>query len=73
MILPGQRSTEILRTKNSIVRLCEDNVTDSYSIGIKTPDGVQWKYISKDLHNLLVNELSQQKEIIKFRHVINYC
>ena len=59
-MLPGQKSTEILKTKKSVVRLCEDNVTGSYSIGINTPDGVQWKYASKELHDLMVKELSQQ-------------
>lgn len=57
----GQKETRILTTENGIVRLCEDTVTCSYSIGLRTDKGVEWKYISKELHDLLVKELKEQK------------
>lgn len=59
-MLDGQVSNKILLVENSIVRLCEDQVTDSYSIGLRTDKGVQWKYISKKLHDLLIEELKEQ-------------
>lgn len=60
-MLPGQRGTEILRVSDGVVRLCYDTVTDSYSIGLRTTKDVEWKYISKDLYDLLVTELTKQK------------
>jgi glucose/arabinose dehydrogenase len=57
----GQIGNEILRVENGIVRLCNDSVTDTYSIGLRTTRGVEWKFISKELHDLLVKELSSQE------------
>ncbi|MBT2759970.1 hypothetical protein [Paenibacillus sp. ISL-20] len=64
-MLRGQKNTEILRTKDGIVRLCEDTVTDSYSIGLRTREGLHWKHISKELHDLLVEELSEQEGTVR--------
>lgn len=61
LMLPGQRGTEILRVSDGVVRLCYDSLTDSCSIGLRTTKDVEWKYISKELHDLLVKELSKQK------------
>lgn len=61
MTLNGQTNTELLRTENGIVRLCNDSMTESYSIGLRTSKGLEWKYISKELHELLVKELSEQE------------
>lgn len=44
-----------------VVRLCEDIGTNSYSIGLTTKGGFQWKYISEELHTLLVKELKERK------------
>lgn len=63
-LLRGQIRTEILRTKDGIVRLCEDTVTDSYSIGLRTREGMCWKYISKELHDLLIEELSEYEGVV---------
>lgn len=60
-MLNGQANTKILKVENGIVRLCEDLLTESYSIGLRTDKGMEWKYISKELHDLLVKELSNQK------------
>jgi hypothetical protein len=60
-MLNGQKGTELLRVKDGIVRLCHDTVTNSYSIGLRTTRDMEWKYISKDLHDLLVKELSEQE------------
>jgi glucose/arabinose dehydrogenase len=51
----------LLKTEDGIVRVAEDRITGTYSIGLRTPKGIEWKSISKTLHNLLVNELSQQQ------------
>ncbi len=61
LMLPGQIGTEILRVSDGVVRLCYDTVTDSCSIGLRTTKDVEWKYISKELHDLLVKELTKQK------------
>lgn len=60
-MLPGQVKNEILRVADGVVRLCYDNKTDSYSIGLRTSKHVEWKYISKELHDLLVKELAEQE------------
>jgi hypothetical protein len=60
-MLPGQSSTTILQVSNGVVRLCDDKVTCSYSIGIRTDKDFEWKNISKELHDLLVLELSEQE------------
>ena len=60
MLLNGQVATELLKISDGVVRLCEDKLTCSYSIGITTKDDFQWKYISKELHDLLVKELKDQ-------------
>lgn len=60
-MLKGQVGTEILKVSNGMVRVLSDSVTHSYSIGIRTNEDMEWKYISKELHDLLVEELSSQE------------
>jgi hypothetical protein len=60
-MLKGQVSTQILKVNNGVVRLCEDKVSCSYSIGLRTDKDMQFKYISKELHDLLVKELVEQE------------
>lgn len=62
-MLKGQKRTELLRVSDGVVRLCEDTVTCSYSIGLRTENDMEFKYISKELHDLLVKELSEQNGI----------
>lgn len=59
-MLKGQIGTEILKTKDGMVRLCNDTLTGSYSIGVRTASDFEWKNISKELHDLMVKELSEQ-------------
>ncbi|SDX87960.1 hypothetical protein [Tepidimicrobium xylanilyticum] len=60
-MLPGQIGKEILTVSDGVVRLCYDTVTNSCSIGLRTTKDVEWKYISKELYYLLVQELVNQK------------
>lgn len=60
-MLNGQTSTRLLTVSNGSVSLCDDRITKSYSIGIGTDEGVQVKFISKELHDLLVKELANQE------------
>lgn len=57
----GMKGTELLRTEDGIVKVAEDEITGTFSIGLRTPKGMEWKSISKTLHDLLVKELSQQQ------------
>lgn len=61
MFLIGMKAIEVLKVKDGVVRLAEDTITNSYSIGLRTNKDMEWKYISKELHDLLVKELSEQK------------
>lgn len=58
---PGMKGTTILRTQNGVVRVVEDTWTGTYSIGLRTDAGVEWKYISQELHDLLIKELKEQE------------
>lgn len=57
----GQIGTEVLRTPEGIVRVLKDTVTGTYSIGLVTNEDYVWKYISEELYELLVKELSEQE------------
>jgi hypothetical protein len=61
MALTGQIGTKILKVENGVVRLLNDTVTNSYSIGLRIDKDFEWKHISKELHDLMVKELSEQK------------
>lgn len=58
-MLQGQVGTEILRTKDGVVRLCHDKITCSYSIGLRTERGMDWRVVSQELYELLIEELSK--------------
>jgi hypothetical protein len=60
-MLNGKVGTELLKTHEGVVRVLKDTVTESYSIGITTDTDFEWKYISKELYDLLVKELSTQE------------
>lgn len=60
-MLNKQINTELLKTGNGVVRLCNDELTESYSIGLRTNGSVEWKFISKELHDLLIKELGRQE------------
>ncbi|VIF90654.1 Uncharacterised protein [Clostridioides difficile] len=54
----------ILKNGNLQVTLVKDIKTDSYSIGIRQIGGKpEFKYISKELYNKLLEELLNQDEV----------
>ena len=55
------KRTRILETEEGVVTLADDNQTESYSIGLRTANKLEWKFISKELHDKLVQELSNQE------------
>lgn len=58
----GMSSTTVLKTDGEgVVRLAEDTITGTYSIGLRTDSKMEWKPISKELHDLLVKELANQE------------
>ncbi|EQG38340.1 TPA: hypothetical protein KNO10_002157 [Clostridioides difficile] len=57
----------ILKNGNLQVTLVNDMKTNSYSIGVRQIGGkLEFKYISKELYNKLLEELLNQDEV-KFR------
>jgi hypothetical protein len=63
-MLKGMTGTVVLETDGEgVVRIVEDIVTDSYSIGLRTESKLEWKEISKELYDLLLKELNDQKGI----------
>lgn len=67
MIKDFVKTTVLKKVNNgqgAIVNLAHDTVTDSYSIGLCTNNGVSWKYVSKKLHDLMVEELANQNDIV---------
>lgn len=62
----GMRGTTILKNDGEgTVRLAEDTITNTYSIGLRTNSKMVWKDISKELHDLLVKELANQEGVRK--------
>ena len=47
----------ILENRNGVVRVSKDLETGTYSIGIQTRIDTAFKFISKELHDLLLKEL----------------
>ncbi|WP_291566772.1 MULTISPECIES: hypothetical protein [unclassified Clostridium] len=59
-MLSGQKNTTILKVNNGVVRLCNDTVTKSYSMGLRTDKDMEFNFISKELYDLLIKELVDQ-------------
>lgn len=58
----GMINTEVLKAGDEgIVRLAHDTMTNSYSIGLRTINNMEWKSISKELYEILVKELKDVK------------
>lgn len=58
---------DILRVEgrvNSNVSVAKCYVTDTYSIGLNNDNKVEMKYISKELYEMLIKELLNQKGVI---------
>jgi hypothetical protein len=55
--MKSQSSKTILKVENGAINLVMDEV-GTCSIGLKTDKDCDFKYISKELHDLLIKELS---------------
>ena len=53
----------LLKGKNSVLSLVEDKVTNTYSIAISDGYKPNVKFISKELHDLLIKELETTEYI----------
>ncbi|AOA54470.1 hypothetical protein [Bacillus subtilis] len=47
---------------DGVLRLAEDTMCGGFSLGIRTPEGADWRYISDELGQLLIKELSNNHE-----------
>ncbi|MEM4992681.1 hypothetical protein WKH56_09070 [Priestia sp. SB1] len=57
----GATITALLETSEGALTVVKDDMTNSYSIGLRTVSKLEWKDISKDLYLLLMQELKEQK------------
>lgn len=69
MFLIGMKATEVLKVKDGVVRLAEDTLTNSYSIGLKTDKDMEWKYISKETTQRYAR-LSQENLKNEFKRLV---
>ncbi|WIT27506.1 hypothetical protein [Bacillus phage SPbetaL6] len=52
---------ELLKTSDGVLRLAEDTLCGGFSLGIRTPEGADWRYISDELGQLIIKELSDDQ------------
>lgn len=57
-MIKGMVKHELLKTSDGVLRLAEDTLCGGFSLGIRTPEGADWRYISDELGQLLIKELS---------------
>ncbi|MDU9693905.1 hypothetical protein O0Q50_22245 [Priestia aryabhattai] len=57
----GATITALLETSEGALTVVKDDMTNSYSIGLRTVSKLEWKDISEDLYLLLMQELKEQK------------
>jgi hypothetical protein len=57
----GATITALLETSEGVLTVVKDNMTNSYSIGLRTLSKLEWKDISEELYLLLMEELKEQK------------
>ncbi|WP_116315990.1 hypothetical protein [Bacillus subtilis] len=57
-MIKGMVKYELLKTSDGVLRLAEDTLCGGFSLGIRTPEGADWRYISDELGQLLIKELS---------------
>ncbi|MCY8997882.1 hypothetical protein [Bacillus inaquosorum] len=60
-MIKGMVKHELLKTSDGVLRLAEDTLCGGFSLGIRTPDGADWRYISDELGQLLIKELSDDQ------------
>lgn len=57
----GMERKVLLKGKNSVLSLVEDSETNTYSIAISDGYKPNFKFISKELHDLLIKELEDKE------------
>lgn len=57
----GATITALLETSEGAFTVVKDDMTNSYSIGLRTLSKLEWKDISEELYLLLMKELREQK------------
>ncbi|QJX80448.1 hypothetical protein [Priestia megaterium] len=57
----GATITALLETSEGALTVVKDDMTNSYSIGLRTLSKLEWKDISEELYLLLMKELKEQK------------
>lgn len=57
----GATITALLETSEGALTVVKDDMTNSYSIGLRTLSKLEWKDISEELYLLLMQELKEQK------------
>ncbi|MBU8803349.1 hypothetical protein KM871_00900 [Bacillus subtilis] len=60
-MIKGMVKHELLKTSDGVLRLAEDTLCGGFSLGIRTPEGADWRYISDELGQLLIKELSDNQ------------
>ncbi|WP_144461654.1 hypothetical protein [Bacillus subtilis] len=60
-MIKGMLKHELLKTSDGVLRLAEDTLCGGFSLGIRTPEGADWRYISNELGQLLIKELSDDQ------------
>ncbi|MEZ3607473.1 hypothetical protein OB894_12320 [Bacillus subtilis] len=60
-MIKGMVKHELLKTSDGVLRLAEDTLCGGFSLGIRTPEGADWRYISDELGQLLIKELSDDQ------------
>ena len=60
-MIKGMVKHELLKTSDGVLRLAEDTLCGGFSLGIRTPEGADWRYISDELGQLLIKELSDDE------------
>ncbi|MER0467783.1 hypothetical protein ABR330_14135 [Bacillus cabrialesii subsp. cabrialesii] len=61
-MIKGMVKHELLKTSDGVLRLAEDTLCGGFSLGIRTPEGTDWRYISDELGQLLIKELSNNQK-----------
>jgi len=59
--MDGATITALLETTEGALTVVKDDMTNSYSIGLRTLSKLEWKDISEELYLLLMQELKEQK------------
>lgn len=58
-------SATVLQTDDGFVRVSHDKGTNTHRMGFKSEKGLQWKFISKELYEMMILELHQKAGYIQ--------